>query len=433
MIPFTDAIFTFSDKYDILNLQVSSWSEGRNYIFMSDQNERVNDRPETFVDEAIHSMNFDRLNQQMNQSISTIFKELDLTKSSIEARHWRASADGKGYVQAGTPAASARQRTASARSPRGELTGIILTALGAAFSVIFGISSIVVGMLGAAIPGFALAQNISLAVLLPLLAISLVCFGKGLSMHGRAGRYKKYINVIGSRTYCPVSELSAAVGRSRSYTARDLQKMIDRGFFPGAHLDAGQNTLILDESTYQQYLQTMQAYQEKERMKAEDAGLFTAGSGSRNPDLDRALEEGKNYLAQIRAANEAIPEEAFSRKLDKMEDLIRKIFALVKEKPDQLYKLRRFMKYYMPTTIKLLNAYEELDSQPVEGENIRKSKQEIRDTVDTINSAYEKLLDSFFEESTMDIHSDISVLQTMFAQEGLNQSPFEEKKEKKES
>ena len=91
------------------------------------------------------------------------------------------------------------------------------------------------------------------------------------------------------------------------------------------------------------------------------------------------------------------------------------------------------MKYYMPTTIKLLNAYKELDSQPVEGENIRKSKQEIRDTVDTINSAYEKLLDSFFEESTMDIHSDISVLQTMFAQEGLNQSPFEEKKEKKES
>jgi hypothetical protein len=79
----------------------------------------------------------------------------------------------------------------------------------------------------------------------------------------------------------------------------------------------------------------------------------------------------------------------------------------------------------MPTTLKLVNVYQELDAQPVEGENIKNSKAEIAETFDTINFAYEKLLDSFFETAAMDVSSDISVLESMFAQEGLTQNPFD--------
>ena len=83
------------------------------------------------------------------------------------------------------------------------------------------------------------------------------------------------------------------------------------------------------------------------------------------------------------------------------------------------------MDYYLPTTVKLLKAYEELDAQPVQGTNIMNSKKEIENTLNTIDAAFEKLLDSFFEQAAWDISSDISVLHNMFAQEGLTESEFE--------
>ena len=82
------------------------------------------------------------------------------------------------------------------------------------------------------------------------------------------------------------------------------------------------------------------------------------------------------------------------------------------------------MNYYLPTTRKLVDAYRELDQETIISENMAKTKKEIEDTLDTINEAFENLLDSFFEERAMDISSDISVLQTMLAQEGLTGKDF---------
>ena len=79
------------------------------------------------------------------------------------------------------------------------------------------------------------------------------------------------------------------------------------------------------------------------------------------------------------------------------------------------------MDYYLPMTVKLLDAYEDMDSQPVQGENIASSKREIEETIDTLNVAFEKLLDSVFEDTAMDVSSDISVLNTVLAQEGLTE------------
>ena len=82
------------------------------------------------------------------------------------------------------------------------------------------------------------------------------------------------------------------------------------------------------------------------------------------------------------------------------------------------------MEYYLPTTVKLLDAYQQLESQPIQGENIRNSRKEIEQTLDTLNVAFEKLLDSLFEDVAWDVSSDISVLHTMLAQEGLTGNDF---------
>ena len=86
------------------------------------------------------------------------------------------------------------------------------------------------------------------------------------------------------------------------------------------------------------------------------------------------------------------------------------------------------MEYYLPMTIKLLNSYEELDRQPVQGDNIETSKKEIEGTLDTLNAAFAKLLDNLFQDTAWDVSSDISVLEAMLAQEGLTKDSFAEKK-----
>ena len=107
--------------------------------------------------------------------------------------------------------------------------------------------------------------------------------------------------------------------------------------------------------------------------------------------------------------------------ISRMELIIAKIFECAKAHPEIIPDLNRLMDYYLPMTVKLLNAYEEMDSQPVQGENITSSKKEIEETIDTLNVAFEKLLDSIFEDTAMDVSSDISVLNTVLAQEGLTE------------
>ena len=108
-----------------------------------------------------------------------------------------------------------------------------------------------------------------------------------------------------------------------------------------------------------------------------------------------------------------------SNKLYRLENIMNRIFAQVEKDPDSAEELHKLMNYYLPTTKKLLMAYVELDKQPDVGENITKTKKEIDAAMDTINEAFENLLDSLFQDMAWDISSDISVMKSMMAQDGL--------------
>ena len=104
-------------------------------------------------------------------------------------------------------------------------------------------------------------------------------------------------------------------------------------------------------------------------------------------------------------------------------DLNEHCVDILDEETISLYD-EKMMNYYLPMTVKLLDAYEEMDRMPVQGENIKSSKKEIEDTLDTLNQAFEKLLDSVFQDTAWDVSSDISVLHTLLAQEGLTDDDF---------
>ena len=124
-------------------------------------------------------------------------------------------------------------------------------------------------------------------------------------------------------------------------------------------------------------------------------------------------------MGRIRDFNRAIADEDISEELAQLEITMKRIIEQIRKDPSSAPNLRRLMVYYLPTTMKLLQAYRELDAQPVKGENILSTKREIREALGTINEAFERLLDSLFQDMAWDISSDISVMKTMMAQDGL--------------
>ncbi len=136
------------------------------------------------------------------------------------------------------------------------------------------------------------------------------------------------------------------------------------------------------------------------------------------------MDQGEAFLTEIRRCNDLIPGEEISQKISRMELIVQKIFHRLESDPEIVDDLKKMMDYYLPMTIKLLRAYADMDAQPVQGQTITASKQEIEQTLDTLNLAFERLLDSIFQETAMDVSSDISVLQTLLAQEGLTEDPL---------
>lgn len=138
-----------------------------------------------------------------------------------------------------------------------------------------------------------------------------------------------------------------------------------------------------------------------------------------NEELDRMIREGNAAIAEMKRLNESISDEKISSDIGRLEDVCGKIFAQVRQDPSRLGQIRRFMDYYLPTTLKILGAYDRMGSQGVSGENIDGTMQRIEGMMDTIVSAFAKQLDSLFGAEAMDISTDITVLDNLMRREGL--------------
>ena len=138
-----------------------------------------------------------------------------------------------------------------------------------------------------------------------------------------------------------------------------------------------------------------------------------------NVDLDKAIAEGDAAIKAMRALNDRIQDETISGQIDRLEEVSGKIFDYVKAHPEKLPQIRKFMSYYLPTTLKLLRSYDELSRQGVSGQNITGTMEKVEGMMATIVLAFEKQLDSLFGDQAMDISTDITVLDNMMAREGL--------------
>lgn len=382
------------------------------------------------VEDAMNTMDYGHLNQRINQTVNMA---MDEARRQFERYNYNkpphvSPPPAPHVTQPSGMAKEAAKATKNSKEiqmrfkPVGKIAGLLLTVLGSIGTVTMLPFVITFTFLWTAerTTGGKIAGMFVLLGSLILIAIFSVCLAKGISMWNRYRDFKKYVAVLDGREFCTIEELSVKTGQPVKKIRKKLKSMIQKGMFRNGFIDEQETCLIVTDGAYQMYRQAQEAKKQRE-MEEE---LRRQQEEVPKSEIDEMIAKGDHYIRIIREANDAIPGEVISQKLDRLEMIVRKIFESVKKHPEQLDEMDKFMEYYLPTTEKLVNAYKEFDALPVKGENVTKSMTEIENTMDTITHAFEQLLDDLFMDTAFDISSDISVLHTMFAREGYKEKDF---------
>ena len=398
------------------------------------------------IQDAIDTKDYSRLNQMVSDTVN---HAMDCVSAGIKNGGWyrdpktgqplygdkkntgsRSGAENQGY-RPNQESKMSEMRNYSQNRPvpvtprylKGtsvKIGGTFLAATGAVFgltSVIF----LIITLIGSLITAFDVVSGLIIGIF----AVAFISFAVmtyvGVDMVRTVGRFRQYVSVLRDREFCDIKEIASATGRDVRKVLKDVKKMITKGWFCQGHLDEKESCLMVSEDAWNQYTALMEDMKQRKAEEQAAQKKMREEYDRLSPEVQKIVQAGDEYVRKIKAANDAIPGEVISAKISRMELLVDRIFDRVEQNPDSVNDMRRMMDYYLPTTMKLLEAYEELDAQPVQGENIISSKKEIEDTIDTLNIAFEKLLDSLFQDTAWDVSSDISVLHTMLAQEGLTE------------
>ena len=138
-----------------------------------------------------------------------------------------------------------------------------------------------------------------------------------------------------------------------------------------------------------------------------------------SPELDELIRQRDLALSEMHRLNDSIEDPKISAQIDHMEAVTAKIIAHVVEHPRKLPQIRKFLNYYLPTTLKLLNAYDRMDAAGISGANIDGTMGKIETMMDTVATAFDRQLDALFGDEALDISTDITVMENMLAREGL--------------
>lgn len=377
---------------------------------------------EDIVDRAINSHDYQKLNQTIRQVVD---RAMDVGSEAVrKAMDGTSRAEARYQEKTYSPVVERRNLPALYGRTNGRTARGILKIVGGSM-----LSCFTLLLLGAS-----MILLFAEGTLFPLVlstggfggGVWLLC--SGIDSLGKISRFKAYQKALGQKTYCTLEKLARSVGKNVNFVRKELRQMIHQGLFLEGHLDKEETCLITSDETYRYYEQSRLQLEERQRQEAADADRTQKAAASQAPQVQEVLNRGNAFIAEIRRCNDIIPGEEISAKIDRMETIVRKIFERAEAHPEIVPDLKKMMDYYLPMTVKLLNAYADMDAQPVQGETIQASKREIEATLDTLNLAFEKLLDSVFQDTAMDVSSDITVLKTLLAQEGLTEDELSKMK-----
>lgn len=372
---------------------------------------------EELVDQAIRSHDYQKLNQTIRQTVDKVVYSTETVRRTVTTTR---------PVKHAEPVAVQKKDLTVLYSKTNNLTsGGVLKIVGGGILSFFGLMLLLSSMVFDFLVSGAVSMAIPAVSSLAFLLGGSTLIGSGVGTLKKIGRFKAYCKALGQKTVCALETLARAVGKTEKYVCKDVQKMIHSGLFREGHMDKEQTRLITSNETFREFEHNRLLLEQRQKAEAEAKQRRQASPHS--PQVRDVLDKGEAFLVDIRRCNDAIPGMEISQKISRMEEIVEKIFHRVEKDPSIVPDLKKLMNYYLPMTVKLLNAYAEMDAQPVQGETILASKREIEGTLDTLNLAYEKLLDELFADTALDVSSDISVLNTLLAQEGLTGDGFKTK------
>ena len=396
------------------------------------------------VQRAISSGDFSDLNRQIKDTISTTVNEalnININSESFRPRVRYSSRQGKnfvyrnydqnGQVQGNVVNPNNKYNNVNQYNPvynnynqnglvrfkkSKSVSGNLQRGFGWFFGVIFGITLL---------SGGVTASVSSIVVWSAFMGLSVFGIFAGQLKINNINNAKRYYNYIKDREYIDIAELARMTGESVGNVTKNLEAILKQGIFPDAHFDASRSTLILNNRAYRNYIEIEEQRRQLEvSEKIADSELKDSDAAASLTDEQKAewislISEGEDYIRKLRKLNDDIPGEIISQKLDNLEKLLKEIFARVKVKPEESSQMKKFMEYYLPTTVKLVDKYKEFDKISFPSNEIINAKTEIENTLDTINQAFIEMLNNLFKNDVYDASSDAQVLTTMLAKEGL--------------
>lgn len=297
------------------------------------------------------------------------------------------------------PTAEARSAQLAALNRKGRTLTVVGAVLTAVFLLgsISGISNAFYWLIHGE-PIWFLEDLTNMLPVLCFLGAGAGCLFVGLRRQKKVTRFRQYLAMIGRRTSISLSSLSSATGASPAKVRDDLEDMLEENLFPNGYLDLGSGMLVVSG----------------------DGLSDPPKEEPKKPEPPKEERPQDAVLEEIRAVNDAIDNPRLSEQIDRIGVITAKILDYQQQHPDKSPQLHSFLSYYLPTTLKILRAYAQLEDQEVEGENITAAMARIEGMMDKVVEGFEKQLDQLFQGDAMDITTDVEVLERMLSKDGLS-------------
>ena len=270
--------------------------------------------------------------------------------------------------------------------------GILMTGTDYAMNTAYNVLGIVSSVLGLATAGFGWMT---------------ACGAARMKAGRQMGQFADYADSVDYHKGLPVSMLADLTHQKPKKVHKRLQKYIRKGWL-NAWLDDKTDTLYLTAEDYRAAQEALAAQRARPAPQPEQEAA---------PETPLNLETARRFAKVLEQEQQLMQDAQGREELETMQKTTTAICEWLEAHPESLPKARRFAEYYIPTTLKLLHTYNDVQGQ--QGENAETIRRDIAGILHTLNQAYSNLYDNLLSDVAMDVSSEIAALQGMLANDGL--------------
>ena len=274
--------------------------------------------------------------------------------------------------------------------------GILMTGTDYVMNTAYNVLGIVSSVLGLATAGFGWMT---------------ACGAARMKAGRQMGQFADYADSVDYHKGLPVSMLADQTHQTKKKALKKLRSYIHKGWL-NAWLDDETETLYLTAEDYRAAKEAVAAAAAQPQPEKAETG-----------DAPLNLDTARRFAAVLEKEQQLMQDAQAREELVAMHKTTTAICDWLEAHPESQPKTRRFAEYYIPTTLKLLHTYNDVQGQ--QGENAETIRRDIAGILHTLNQAYENLYNNLLSDVAMDISSEIAALQGMLANDGLTGREFE--------